>query len=287
MRISLLRKMSCVLVASAAILAMVTSCGISNPEPPVSSEINVSTSESVTEPSESSTQASVDKIIATGIELVDYEENLKGIKVYREDREIDGMLYLPEGTGPFGCCFFVQGLGAPAVAYEDIAESLNRNGFAAVLIDFPADDGKYSYVTEAEDLMAVVDGVTSLPFIYCRNTFLWGHSFGGMAVTYAGCEYFPYYSEKIKGLILLEPSFESGSDLFDKMPQFGGKVLILTCSADSSVAVSHPDLIGRAGNAFKNAEIKQIEGADHYFTDAGRPEMIQKTVDFICNTMEK
>ena len=287
MRINCWRKICSCLVASAAILAMVTSCNLSETEVSVSSEVNISTAETTDKPTESSTEASVDKIIATGIELIDYEDNLKGIKVYRDDREIDGMLYLPEGNGPFPVCFFAQGLGAPSIAYEDIALTLAENGIAAVLIDYPADNGKYSYVTEAEDLMAVVDGVTSFTFIYCRNVFLWGHSFGGLAVTYGACEYFPYYSEKFKGLILLEPSFESGPDIFDKIPQFGGKTLILTGSIDSSVAVSHPDLIERAGNTFKNAEIKQIDGADHYFADAGRAEMIQKTVDFICNSMEK
>ena len=177
--------------------------------------------------------------------------------------------------------------GIVAIAYEDIAESLAANGIAAVLIDYPADDGKYDYVTEAEDLMAVVDGVTSLTFIYCRNVFLWGHSFGGLAVTYAGCEYFPYYSQKFKGLILLEPSFDKSSDICEKMPQFGGKVLIITGTADSSVSISHPDLIEKAKNSFKSVDIKAIEGEDHYFTGTGRAEMIQATLDFIFNSMEK
>ena len=287
MRINVYKKMCCVLVALAALLSMVTSCSTAESEITVSSELNVTTSDTVTEPSESSAEASVDKIIAEGIELVDYEDNLKGIKVYRDEREIDGLLYLPEGNGPFPVCFFVQGLGAPSVAYEDIAESLAENGIAAVLIDFPADDGKYSYVTEAEDLMAVVDGVTSFTFIYCRNVFLWGHSFGGLAVTYAGCEYFPYYAQKFKGLILLEPSFEQSSDIFEKMPQFGGKTLILTGNTGSSVSLSHPDLIEKAKNTFKNADIKAIEGEDHYFTGPGRNDMIQATLDFILNSMEK
>ena len=199
MRINCWRKICSFLVALAAVLAMVTSCNLSEPEVSVSSEVNISTAETTDKPTESSTEASVDKIIATGIELIDYEEKLKGIKVYRDDREIDGMLYLPEGNGPFPVCFFAQGLGAPSIAYEDIAITLAENGIAAVLIDYPADNGKYSYVTEAEDLMAVVDGVTSFTFIYCRNVFLWGHSFGGLAVTYGASEYFPYYSEGSSG----------------------------------------------------------------------------------------
>ena len=287
MRNGYLRKLCSVLVALAALLAMVTSCGKEVTEISVSSELNVNTTETNVESSESSVKASVDKVIATGIELVDYEGNMKGIKVYRDEREIDGMLYLPEGNGPFPVCFFAQGLGAPSIAYEDIAENLAANGIAAVLIDYPADDGKYDYVTEAEDLMAVVDGVTSLTFIYCRNVFLWGHSFGGLAVTYAGCEYFPYYSQKFKGLILLEPSFDKSSDICEKMPQFGGKVLIITGTADSSVSISHPDLIEKAKNSFKNVDIKAIEGEDHYFTGTGRAEMIQATLDFIFNSMEK
>ena len=101
MRITVLRKVCCSIVAFAAFTAMFTSCGTADTGIPVSSELNVTTSDTVAESSESSTELSVDKVIATGIELIDYGQNLKGIKVYRDEREIDGMLYLPEGNGPF------------------------------------------------------------------------------------------------------------------------------------------------------------------------------------------
>ena len=144
MRINVLRKVCCSIVAFAAFTAMVTSCGTADTGIPVSSELNVTTSDTVAESSESSTEISVDKVIATGIELIDYGQNLKGIKVYRDEREIDGMLYLPEGNGPFGGVpggdcpgngFFVQAgtfenqVAGPCVEFLDIFRSVHFPGY--------------------------------------------------------------------------------------------------------------------------------------------------------------
>ena len=207
MKITGIKKVCCLLMIFAMLLTGIASCSSDVKDTPVSSGIDTPVTTS-TEVSVSTDETRADKVIASGIEIDDNEELIKSFKVYRDDIEIDGVLYLPEGTGPFPVCFFAQGLGAPYYGYEDIAESLAANGIAAALINFTVIEGTFSVITEAVDLMAVIDGITSLPYIYCRNTFLWGHSFGGLVVSYAGCEYFPYYSEKIKGLILVEPSYD-------------------------------------------------------------------------------
>ena len=281
---------------------------------PVSSKIDASITSSETPVSSEGSRA--DKVIASGIEIDDNEDRVKGFKVYRDDIEIDGVLYLPEGTGPFPVCFFAQGLGAPYYGYEDIAQSLADNGIAAVLINYTAVDGTFSVLTEAVDLMAVIDGITSLPYIYCRNTFLWGHSFGGLVVSYAGSEYFSYYSEKIKGLILVEPSYDFQDrykktypsvsdipedvqygkifyedllsfDIYEKMPLFGGKVIIFAGTEKGSLGFGKPEFFEKAKTTYSSAEIRYIDGADHYFNGTGREEMIRGTIDFIKNNMEK
>ena len=278
--------MSSVLVASAILLSVVTSCD-SNPEQTPVSSVNLSTTAASSESATSSDSSIPDKVVTTGFDVIDQEDNTKLIKVYVDEREIDGVIYLPEGTGPFPVCFISQGLGAPYYAYIDIAEEMAFNGIAAVLIDYEAEDGEYSYVTEAEDLMAMFDGVTSQPYIYCRNAFFWGHSFGGLVTAYAGCEYYSYYPEKFKGLILLEPSFDFSEDIYDKMPSFGGKVLIFGGTADGSIGGSSPEKLEKAQKTFMDASIRYIEGEDHYFNGAGRNAMIQASIDFIKNNMEK
>ena len=164
--------------------------------------------------------------------------------------------------------------------------------------------------------MAVIDGITSLPYIYCRNTFLWGHSFGGLVVSYAGSEYFSYYSEKIKGMILVEPSFDFQEryktkypsvsdipedvqygkifyedllsfDIYEKMPMFGGKVIIFAGTEKGSLGFGKPEFFEKAKTTYSSAEIRYIDGADHYFNGTGREEMIRGTIDFIKNNMEK
>lgn len=308
-----LKKLFAIVMTAAISLAGITSCSDVN-DIPVSSEIDASITSSETPVSSEGSRA--DKVIASGIEIDDNEDRVKGFKVYRDDIEIDGVLYLPEGTGPFPVCFFAQGLGAPYYGYEDIALNLADNGIAAVLINYTAVDGTFSVLTEAVDLMAVIDGITSLPYIYCRNTFLWGHSFGGLVVSYAGSEYFSYYSEKIKGLILVEPSYDFQErykksypsvsdipedvqygkifyedllsfDIYEKMPLFGGKVIIFAGTEKGSLGFGKPEFFEKAKTTFSSAEIRYIDGADHYFNGTGREEMIQETIDFIKNNMEK
>ena len=281
---NLIRKNSLILVVSAILLSMVTACAAKPSDVPVSS-ININTV-STSETSDPSVSVP-DKVITTGIDVIDMEDNTKQIKVYVDEREIDGVLYLPEGTGPFPVCYIAQGLGAPYYAYIDIAEAMAANGIAAVLIDFEAENGEYSYVTEAEDLIAMFDGVTSLPYIYCHDTFFWGHSFGALVTAYAGCEYYSYYSEKLKGLILLEPSFDFSDDIYDKMPDFGGMVMIFAGKAEGSIGGSSPDKLENAKKAFQNADIRYFEGEDHYFHGPERDAMIQASIDFIRNNMEK
>ena len=308
-----LKKLFAIVMTAAISLAGITSCSDVN-DIPVSSKIDASITSSETPVSSEGSRA--DKVIASGIEIDDNEDRVKGFKVYRDDIEIDGVLYLPEGTGPFPVCFFAQGLGAPYYGYEDIAQSLADNGIAAVLINYTAVDGTFSVLTEAVDLMAVIDGITSLPYIYCRNTFLWGHSFGGLVVSYAGSEYFSYYSEKIKGLILVEPSYDFQDrykktypsvsdipedvqygkifyedllsfDIYEKMPLFGGKVIIFAGTEKGSIGFGKPEFFEKAKTTYSSAEIRYIDGADHYFNGTGREEMIRGTIDFIKNNMEK
>ena len=308
-----LKKLFAIVMTAAISLAGITSCSNVN-DIPVSSKIDASISSSETPVSSEGSRA--DKVIASGIEIDDNEDRVKAFKVYRDDIEIDGVLYLPEGTGPFPVCFFAQGLGAPYYGYEDIAQSLADNGIAAVLINYTAVDGTFSVLTEAVDLMAVIDGITSLPYIYCRNTFLWGHSFGGLVVSYAGSEYFSYYSEKIKGLILVEPSYDFQErykktypslsdipedvqygkifyedllsfDIYEKMPLFGGKVIIFAGTEKGSLGFGNPDIFEKAKTTYSSAEIRYVDGADHYFNGTGREEMSLGTIDFIKNNMEK
>jgi hypothetical protein len=64
-------------------------------------------------------------------------------------------------------------------------------------------------------------------------------------------------------------------------------VLIFGGTAGGSIGGGSPEKLEKAQKAFKDANIRYIEGEDHYFNGAGRDTMIQASIDFIKNNMEK
>lgn len=79
----LIRKNSLILVVSAILLSMVTACDAKPSDVPVSS-ININTV-STSETSDPSVSVP-DKVITTGIDVIDMEDNTKQIKVYVDER---------------------------------------------------------------------------------------------------------------------------------------------------------------------------------------------------------
>ena len=245
------------------------------------------------------------------IKVLDYTDTKKQIFIYRDDVELSGILYLPEGDGPFPVVFFASGIGSGYDYLEDIAKRLTRNGIATVLFNFAGVAGTddLTVLTEAEDLKAVIGGVRTLPVIDSSNVFLFGHSFGGLVASYVGCN----YPEEIKGMILIEPAYhlndeKSGSDpdlstlpesvltkrfiedlnsfdIYDYMPSFKGNVIIFLGTAEGSFGRAWPSLYDKAQEQFPSAELIYVEGADHGFMTVGREDVKQGSLEFIQNNI--
>ncbi len=245
------------------------------------------------------------------IKVLDYTDSKKQLFISRDDIEISGILYLPDGDGPFPLVFFVGGLGAGYGYLEDIAKRLTKNGVATVLFTFAGEAGSddLTVLTEAEDLKAVIGGVRTLPVIDSSNVFLFGHSFGGLVASYVGCN----YPDEIKGMILLEPAYPlkneiSGNhpdlsaipesefpkrfiddlysfDIYDYMPSFKGNVIMFLGTAEGSGGFSWPSLYAEAQEKFPSAELIYVEGADHSFQSVGREDVKQGSLEFIQNNI--
>lgn len=296
---------------AAGMLLVMSSCSTNSVESTSAEILNSENTMAVETESSASAVEEKSMIAEREIKVLDYTDTKKQIFIYRDDVELSGILYLPEGDGPFPVVFFASAIGSGYDYLEDIAKRLTKNGMATVLFNFAGVAGTddLTVLTEAEDLKAVIGGVRTLPVIDSSNVFLFGHSFGGLVASYVGCN----YPEEIKGMILLEPAYHlkdeiSGSDpdmstipesilsnrfiedlntfdIYDYMPSFNGNVIIFLGTAEGSFGRTWPSLYDKAQEQFPSAELIYVEGADHGFMSVGREDVKQKSLDFVKNNI--
>lgn len=259
-------------------------------------------------------------------EVSGLREDLKNVNFYRDGVKIFGKLYLPEGDGPFPLVVLCSGQNAPYSYYADEAEAFSANGYAALIFDFigsgrTASGGEItdrSVLTEAADINVILDSVPALPKVDSDKVFLWGHSLGGLAATFAGCR----RPEDIQGMMLVEPSYrypeevrdaveqEVGGDLsqlpnivqlkdmrtivgkifvtdmyildiYESMPAFSKDVLIFLGTSEDCLGSRYHDYFERAQQTFPSAEIAEIEGADHNFQGEHGTQMVEQCLTFL------
>ena len=214
--------------------------------------------------------------------ITDITDTEKAITFYRDDMEIEGKLYLPEGDGPFPVIVLCCGLMQPYTDYEADAQGFADNGYAAVVFSFidysdpnaddPNDYGKV-FLSEARDLYAVMDSLEYLPEVDSDCVYLWGHSLGGLVTAFAGCD----RTSEVMGLILVEPALVVGEELtityednFSEMLRIYS--LLKSCELDAVIYMGTHDGYGEDPTSFDlvlelmpSAELVIIDGADHYF----------------------
>ncbi|MDO5557970.1 MAG: alpha/beta fold hydrolase [Oscillospiraceae bacterium] len=255
------------------------------------------------------------------IEFIEETDNGARVYIHRDDKKIFSKIYMPDSEGPFPAIIFSAGMGMMYTYTEDYAKKAAENGIAGIVFDFTgtgvlsSGDGThmdFSALTEAADVNAVYDAVSSLPQIKSDNIFLWGHSLGGLVSTYV-TEQRP---DDIKGLILADPCYQiqdtfrdlipEGSeipdvvkdpsfgaiskmfaedilsfDIFEKMPDYDKNVLLFQGTVSPCVGLQFPEYFKRASELFPSLTVVTIEGADHRFTDDKGIQMIEKTIEFV------
>lgn len=258
-------------------------------------------------------------------EVTDVSDTDKTVYFYRDDMKIYGKMYLPEGGGPFPVVIFSQGLSTSYSYSIDIMEKLTQNGIAGITCDYTGavnnspSDGvitDMSVLTQATDLSAVIDALSYLPEIDTENVFLWGHSLGGLVSSVEATQ----RPDDIKGIVVVEPSYQmhdqmremfpEGTELpdviyspmymgrifvddmlsfniYDEMPKFKNNVLIIGGTKAPSIGAEAPEYLKKAIETFPSANLEFIEGADHGFMGAPREQMIEKTIDFVKDNIEK
>ena len=204
-------------------------------------------------------------------------------------------------------------LGASVFSARAFAE----NGIAACVFDFiGGGEGSrsegvvrdMSVLTEAADLSVVIDSLKQREEFNPERIFLLGRSQGGFVATYVAEE----RPRDICALILLFPGFVISDDMrefvpdpeeipdslelmgatigklyledalsvdiYEKMGDYPGDVLIFHGTADSIVPLSYSE---RAVTTFPSAELVTIEGAGHGFSGEDDQYVTKRSVDFV------
>ena len=235
----------------------------------------------------------------------------------RDGKHIYGKLFLPQGEPPFPLVILAHGFNGNFDKVEPYARAFAENGIAACEFDFigggegSRSEGSIrnmSVLTEAADLNAVIDSLKQRKEFDPERVFLLGRSQGGFVAAYIAEE----RPQDIRAMILLFPGFVISDDMreiapnpeeipetlelmgatigriyledaisvdiYEKMGNYSGDVLIFHGTADNIVPISYSE---RAVTAFPSAELVIIEGAGHGFTGEDDQYVTKLSVDFV------
>ena len=139
-----------------------------------------------------------------GFTAAEYPLELEGRKVY-------GVLYLPEGDGPFPTIIFSHGFNGSEGSWAHVAKILANSGFACYAFDFRGGNtlkrssGKtteMSALTEKADLTEVMHLIQREAFCDASRLYLAGESLGGLVTVLTAAE----FPEEVAGVFLIYPA---------------------------------------------------------------------------------
>jgi len=240
------------------------------------------------------------------------------ITVKNHGRNIAAAACLPE-TGKYPIVIFSHGFNGSGDDFRNQAETLAKNGIAALTYDFcggslrsKSDMPTYEMTvfTEKEDLLSVLDTVRTWQHVDRDGIFLFGGSMGGLVSALTAEE----RAEEIRGMILLYPALcvadnwnerfpdiddipqryelwgvplgkcfsESlhGFKIFDAIGTYSGNVLIMHGDQDDVVPVAYSE---RAQEIYQNSRLEIFHGEGHGFSAAGNDRVTQMLMDFILS----
>ncbi|UTY27847.1 alpha/beta hydrolase family protein [Treponema putidum] len=257
----------------------------------------------------------------TSIDPVDFrieEQNFQ-----RNGITISGELFIPERTSPMPLVILSHGFGGNRGSVRNYAKFFVEQGIAAYIFDFIGggnnikSGGKMtdmSVLTEAKDLMIILDHLKTDERFNAEQIFLFGESQGGFISTYVAAE----RPDEVAGSVLLYPAFvihddarrrtpdpanipatmkllgktigriynqdALSFDIYTMMPRYSGKTLIIHGTADSTVPLSYSE---RAVTVFPNAELIKMNGASHGFHGNTMRQAAQAAVQFVQRIIDE
>lgn len=285
------------------------------------SEFDISPTVAATEPStEEITEAPTEDPKANKIN--DLSDTEKKLVCYVEGQKVSGVIYIPEGEGPFPTVVMIGGLGMSYTYNDTMAKRIAEGGVAAVAFDcrgyvpngyfsegdFYKDMSPESCVT---DILAVTDFVSEYPAIDKDNVFLWGQSYGGLVTAMAAAE----NPNSFKGIIGVDPAYQMPDEARSQFDEDAEEFIyndgsaseigeplarglmavdifekmklfngkaVILTGTNETIDVMYPEVFDKALASYPNVEKIVVEGANHRFSDHMK-ELVKLTVDFVKN----
>ena len=239
-----------------------------------------------------------------------------------DGKPVYGMLYLPEGDGPFPTVIMSHGMNSSESSWTFTANAFASSGFACYAYDFCGGNGlkrsggkssEMTVFTEKADLLAVLDQIKAADFCDTDNLFLMGESMGGLVTTLVAAE----RADEIKAIALYYPAFSipdnaralyaSADDIpsrvtFSGLPlgkafyavmldfhveepiqAYAGPVCIVHGDADTLVPLASSEA---AAELFAQCELSVLEGEGHGFTADGKAASSETAFRFLSRYVE-
>jgi pimeloyl-ACP methyl ester carboxylesterase len=242
-----------------------------------------------------------------------YQVKTEVLEVVKENGQIiRGLIYRPEAENKFPVAIFSHGFGANYHQLMHHGNGYAENGIVCVFFDFcgggmeSTSDGamqEMTVMTEAADLLAVIESVKCLSYVDADAVYLQGESQGGFVSAIVGRA----YTEDVKGLILWYPAFvipddskrrlKSGEtevfgiqlnpeydriaadiDVKDLQTGFGKPVLIIHGNKDDVVPIEYSRT---AAANYGYATLREVKGAGHGFDGKDSDMAREASIDFI------
>lgn len=225
---------------------------------------------------------------------------------------IRGLVFRPDAEGKYPTAIFSHGFNGNFRQLMHHGNGFAEAGIVCVFFDFcgggeeSTSDGELremTIMTEANDLVAVLESVKCFPYVDSDCVYLIGESQGGFVSAIVGRA----YRESVKGLILWYPAFiipddalkriESGVtscfdvelspnydivakdiDVQDVQLGFGKPVLLLHGNKDEVVPIEYSRT---AAANYAYATLKEIKNAGHGFENENSELARTLSIDFI------
>ncbi len=235
-----------------------------------------------------------------------------------DGKKLYGMMYKPEdGKDKYPTVIMCHGYNTNADMVDNYGKAWAKKGYLCYAFDFcggsigSRSEGSsldMSVLTEAQNLMDVMDQLSELDYVDTSNLFLMGQSQGGFVAAYTAAQ----RSEQVKALVLFFPalSIPDGRrslyssidevpdeedimgmtigrrytedvydmDVYAEISKYHGDVLICHGDKDQVVDLSYSE---KAVEAYDNADLKVIPYAEHGFQAKTAKQAIEYTLEFL------